>query len=111
MLRLILSSFVILVSSLTAEPPNMLLGTQAIGGRYQFTQEEPLLESAKLIAELGSGIMKFSISKQASFGKTKVNVRGSNPGLQTLADIAAKEPTHRAVLDMPFTHFFIWAYL
>ena len=49
----------------------MLLGTQAIGGRYQFTQDEPLMESAKLIAELGSGIMKFSISKQASFGKTK----------------------------------------
>ena len=88
----------------------MLLGTQAIGGRYQFTQDEPLLESAKLIAELGSGIMKLSISKQASFGQTKVNVRGSNPGLQTLAEIAAKEPTHRAVLDMPFTHFFIWAY-
>jgi hypothetical protein len=88
----------------------MLLGTQAIGGRYQFTQEEPLLESAKLIAELGSGIMKFSISKQASFGKTKANVRGSNPGLQTLAEIAEKEPTHRAVLDMPFSHFFLWAY-
>ena len=106
----LLSSFAILVSSLAAEPPNMLLGTQAIGGRYQFTQDEPLLESAKLIAELGSGIMKFSISKQASFGQTKVNVRGSNPGLQTLAEIAAREPTHRAVLDMPFTHFFIWAY-
>lgn len=88
----------------------MLLGTQAIGGRYQFTQDEPLLESAKLIAELGSGIMKFSISKQASFGQTKVNVRGSNPGHKTLAEIVAKEPTHRAVLDMPFTHFFIWAY-
>jgi hypothetical protein len=39
-----------------------------------------------------------------------VNVSGSNPGFQTLADIAAKEPTHRAVLGMPFTHFFIWAY-
>ena len=53
MLRLILSSFVILVSSLAAEPHSMLLGTQAIGGRYQFTQDEPLLESAKLITELG----------------------------------------------------------
>jgi hypothetical protein len=88
----------------------MLLGTQAIGGRYQFTQDEPLLESAKLIAELGSGIMKFSISKQASFGKTKANVLNNELGLQTLAEIAEKEPTHRAVLDMPFTHVFIWAY-
>ncbi len=109
MLRL-LSALFICSSSFAAAPPNLLLGTQAIGGRYQFTQEEPLLESAKLIAELGSGIMKFSISKQASFGKTKANVRGDNPGLKTLAEIAEKEPTHRTVLDMPFTHFFLWAY-
>ncbi len=98
------------LSAFSAEPPNLLLGTQAIGGRYHFTQHEPLLESAKLIAELGSGIMKFSISKQASFGKKKANVRGDNPGLKTLAEIAEKEPTHRAVLDMAFTHFFLWAY-
>jgi hypothetical protein len=93
-----------------AEPPNLILGTQAIGGRYHFTQDEPLLESARLIAGLGSGIMKFSISKQACFGKVKVNVRECDPGLKTLVDIAGKEPTHRAVLDMPFTHFFLWAY-
>jgi hypothetical protein len=98
------------LTAFSAEAPNLLLGTQAIGGRYHFTQEEPLLESAKLIAELGSGIMKFSISKQASFGKTKANVRGDHLGLKTLAEIAEKEPTHRAVLDMPFTHFFLWAY-
>ena len=91
-------------------PFNYILGTQAIGGRYHFTKDEPLLESAKLIAELGSGIMKFSISKQASFGKTKANVLERDPSLKTLADVASKEPTHRAVLDMPFTHFFIWAY-
>jgi hypothetical protein len=109
-----LTLFSVLLGSLLCcradETPNMILGTQSIGGRYQFTQDEPLLESAKVIAELGSGIMKFSISKQASFGKTKVNVRESNPGLKTLAEIAQKEPAHRAVLDMPFTHFFIWAY-
>jgi hypothetical protein len=28
----------------------MLLGTWAIGGRYQFTQDEPLQERPKLIA-------------------------------------------------------------
>jgi hypothetical protein len=107
---LLLSSFAILVSSLAAQQPNLFLGTQAIGGRYHFTEEEPLMESAKLIAELGSGIMKLSISKQASFGKVKANVLSNELGLQTLAEIAAKDPTHRAVLDMPFTHVFIWAY-
>ena len=94
------------------EPPpfNTILGTQAIGGRYQFTQEAPLLESAKLIAELGSGIMKFSISKQVCFGKEKVNILSCDPKLKTLSNIADQEPAHRAVLDMPFEHFFIWAY-
>lgn len=97
---------------LAAEPRpfNYIVGTQAIGGRYHFTKDEPLLESAKLIASLGSGIMKFSISKQASFGKTKANVLERDPSMKTLTDIASREPTHRAVLDMPFTHFFIWAY-
>ncbi len=59
-------------------PFNTIIGTQAIGGRYHFTQDAPLLESAQLIAELGSGIMKFSISPQASFGKTKANVKSPN---------------------------------
>jgi len=91
-------------------PFNYILGTQAIGGRYHFTRDEPLLESAKLIAELGSGIMKFSISPQAAFGNAKANVLERNETLKTMTDIASQEPAHRAVLDMPFTHFLIWAY-
>ena len=51
-----------LLCAVSAEPPNMILGTQAIGGRYHFTEEEPLLESAKIIAEIGSDVMKFSVS-------------------------------------------------
>lgn len=98
------------VSAADSPPFNYVIGTQAIGGRYHFTQDAPLLESAKLIAELGSGIMKFSISPQASFGKAKSNVMRENPGLKTLTEIASQEPAHRAVLDMPFTHYFIWAY-
>lgn len=91
-------------------PASHILGTQAIGGRYHFTRDEPLLESAKLIAELGSGIMKFSISPEAAFGREKANVLERDPSLKTLTDIASKDKTHRAVLDMPFTHFFIWTY-
>ncbi len=109
-MRIVFFALCPLLLAFAAGPPNMLLGTQAIGGRYHFTTEEPLMESAKLIAELGSRIMKFAISKQASFGKVKANVLNNELGLQTLAEIAAKDPTHRAVLDMPFTHFFIWAY-
>jgi hypothetical protein len=105
--------FLLPISGLAAEeqPPfHGILGTQAIGGRYHFTEDAPLLECAKLIAGLGSGIMKFSISKQASFGKTKGNVLERDESLKTLTEVASREPAHRAVLDMPFTHFLIWAY-
>jgi hypothetical protein len=109
-MRLLLFALCPLLSALSEDRVNMLLGTQAIGGRYHFTQDEPLLESAKRIRELGSDIMKFAISKQASFGKTKANVLERDPSLKTLAEVASREPSHRAVLDMPFTHFFLWAY-
>lgn len=92
------------------QPFHFILGTQAIGGRYHFSQEAPLLESARLIAELGSDVMKFSISSKASFGKSQANVITDPKGLKTLTEIANEDPTHRAVLDMPFTQFFIWAY-
>lgn len=110
-----LASLLLLVIAHGAEPPSatplsFVLGTQAIGGRYQFTTEAPLLESARLIAQLGSPIMKFAISPQHAFGTAKVNVKGANPEFKTLTEIASKEPAHRAVLDMPFTHFLIWTY-
>jgi len=92
------------------EPFHFMLGTQAIGGRYHFTSQAPLLESARLIAELGSDVMKFSISSKAAFGKTQANVITDPKGLKTLTEIASQDPTHRAVLDMPFTQFLIWAY-
>ncbi|MBU6303316.1 MAG: hypothetical protein KGS60_17345 [Verrucomicrobia bacterium] len=93
-----------------ADSVNTFLGTQAIGGRYHFTEDQPLLESAKRIAELGAASMKFSLSPQASFGKSKANVLQHPPERPTLAGVAGRDATHRAVLDMPFTHFFLWAY-
>ena len=70
------------------KPLHFRLGTQAIGGRYHFSKEAPLLESARLIAELGSDIMKFSISSKAAFGKTQANVITDPKGLKTLTEIA-----------------------
>ncbi|RFC49202.1 MAG: hypothetical protein DVB23_000250 [Verrucomicrobia bacterium] len=107
---LLLLAFCLPPSAHPSDPVNTFLGTQAIGGRYHFTEDEPLLESAKRIAELGAGTMKFSISREASFGDPKANVRKNAQNLQTLAAVAAQEPGHRAVLDLPFTHFFLWTY-
>jgi len=95
-LALIASMLLSLTALKAAEPApfNTILGTRAISGRYHFTQEAPLLESGKLIAELGSGIMKFSISRQASFGKTKANGLERDPSLKPLTDVAGKETAH-----------------
>ena len=49
-MRRLLFALCPLLSAFPAEPHNMFLGTQAIGGRYQFTQDEPSQESPKLIA-------------------------------------------------------------
>ena len=89
---------------------NYLVGTQAIGGRYQFTGESRLMESAKLIRALGSNIMKFTLSNEGSFGKEKGNVPERPDEVKTLTDLVTREPSHRAVLEMPFAFYFIWAY-
>lgn len=103
-------------SAQTGTPPtasnfNTIIGTQAIGGLYQFTGDTRLVESAKLVRSLGSNIMKFSLSDGGnSFGKEKGNVPEKNPDIHTLVDLVTKEPSHKAVLDMPFSHFLLWVY-
>jgi hypothetical protein len=98
------------ISAAGAEAFNYIIGTQAIGGRYHFTPDTPLVESAKLIRELGSNAMKFTMSASGSFGSDKGNVPERDPSVKSLTDLAAREPSHKAVLDMPFSHYFIWIY-
>lgn len=95
-----------------AEPDrfNYLLGTQAIGGRYQFTRETRLIESARLIRSLGSNAMKCTLSNEGSFGVEKGNVPEKPSEVRTLTDLVTKEPSHRAVLAMPFAYYFMWTY-
>ena len=76
-----------------------VIGTQSIGASYQFTAEPRLVETAKAIRAMGSSVIKFSLSNMAH-----------GPGIDTLADIADREPSVRAVLDMPFADYVLWAY-
>lgn len=89
---------------------NYIIGTQAIGGLYQFTSDTRLVESAKRIQELGSNIMKFTLSPEEAFGKEKGNVPERNPMVHSLLDLVTLEPSHKAVLEMPFRFYFLWAY-
>ena len=40
---------------------NYILGTQAIGGKYQFSSQDPLIESAEAIFAVGASCMKFDL--------------------------------------------------
>lgn len=92
------------------DPFDYIIGTQAIGGQYQFTSDSRLVESAKRIRDMGSNLMKFTLSREGSFGKEKGNVPERDPAIRTLVDLVTKEPSHKAVLDMPFAYYFLWAY-
>lgn len=92
------------------DPFDYVLGTQAIGGRYQFTKDTRLLEGAKRMREMGSNSIKFALSQDGSFGVESGNVPARDPSIVTLTDLASREPSHRAVFDMPFAFYFLWTY-
>ncbi len=87
---------------------NYRLGTQTFGIKYKFTDKTGLVETAERIHEMGSNILKFSMSKkvmgEAPFGLPK------NDSIKSLTQMADKEPSVRAVLDMPFAYYLIWVY-
>ncbi len=86
---------------------NYVLGTQAIGGDYRFTTEPMLVESAKRIEEMGSNLLKFSLNHQLKKRGADSPAAGE---MRTLADLVRRDPSVRAVFDMPFAYYLIWVY-
>lgn len=93
---------------------NTVVGTQTIGAVYQFTDQPLLLETARAILDMGSNVLKFHMSKDYAgtpgSDRKGRNVPAPTPGIDSLADLARDETTHRAVLDMPFASYIIWVY-
>jgi len=88
-----------------AERFNYIVGTQTFGAHYQFTDKPRLLETAEVIRELGSNIMKFRLGPRFH----ERSYAGPNPGdFKTLKDLAQNGKAIRAVLDMPFYYIFMW---
>ena len=84
---------------------NYILGTHTIGAHYQFTDKTRLVETAEVIQGMGSNILKFRFGPSFS----KRNYAGPNPGqYDRLVDLAAHEPSFRAVFEMPFYYYFMW---
>jgi hypothetical protein len=84
---------------------NYIAGIQTIGSKYQFTDKTRLVETAEVIHNMGSNILKFNMGPAFS----KDNYAGSNPGkFSNLTELAEGDPSIRKVLDMPFYYYFIW---
>ena len=79
------------------DPWNSILGTQAIGGKYQFTDKPALLESAEEILKMGATSMKFSL-----------RLDPKHPTIHSVAQLVSLDPVYRQVLEMPFTDFQMW---
>jgi arylsulfatase A len=88
--------------------PNAVIGTQTIGGRYRFTPEPLLVETAEAIRAMGSDTIKFHL--WPGYGGAQGNVEEPRPGIQSLVELARDEPAHRRVLDMPFSRILLWAH-
>ena len=84
-------------SRAASAPFNTILGTQAIGGKYQFTDKPALLEAAEVIREMGATSMKLALRLDAK-----------HPTIHSVAQLVSVDPIYRQVLDMPFTHFLMW---
>jgi len=77
--------------------PNLVLGVQAIGGKYQFTEEPALVETAQVVAEMGASSFKFAL-----------RVPKGHAEIHSVADLVRKDPSYLRVLGMPFRDFLMW---
>jgi len=82
------------------------VGTQTVGGRYQFTQDSALVETAKAIRTLGCDTLKIAVTPNYcdDYRMTK------DPEIKTALDLVLRKPAFKEVLDMPFRNIMLWVY-
>jgi hypothetical protein len=89
------------LAATSVEHFNFVLGTQTFGASYHFTEEAPVLETARAISALGSNIVKFKLEQTQP---------SSRQTYQALTDIARNDPAIKTLIEMPFTYELIWTY-
>ncbi len=85
---------------------NYVIGTQTVGAKYKFTNETNLVETAKAIREMGSNLLKFSMSPRYWWENYDIPKNEKITSLKQLA----QEKSMKKVLDMDFKYYQIWAY-
>jgi hypothetical protein len=87
---------------------NAVIGTQTFDPSYRFTRKPRLVETAEAIRGMGGDTIKFQLSP--TYARGNGNVDAARGDIRSLADLVRDEPAHRAVLDMPFSRFVLWAH-
>lgn len=87
---------------------NYAVGTQTFDPVYQFTTNSRLVETAEAMREMGANVIKFKLGRDY-FGK-RGNIAEKNPAVTSLTELVRDEPSHAAVLEMPFANYVVWAY-
>jgi hypothetical protein len=88
------------------EPYNFILGTNTIGGKYQFTNDSKLLEQAKHVRGMGSNMLKISLG--ANSPKSYALTIDQQPS--TTLELFNASPEYKKVFDMDFKYIFIWVH-
>lgn len=85
---------------------NVRVGTETFSGRYQFTTNTLLVETAEAITNTGSDIIKFYLGPSTSKRSGVI----LPPNITSVLMLARDEPSYRQVFDMPFRHYIVWTY-
>lgn len=89
-----------------SRPFSLVVGTQSIGVRYQFSKESALVETARGIAALGSDTLKIAVTP-----KYPVDYRMSaDPRIHSVLELVQGQPDFLKVMDMPFRNIMLWVY-
>jgi hypothetical protein len=86
---------------------NYILGTQAIGGPYQHTKGNRLIEQAENVRGMGSNLLKISLAQGAApnYGSAE-----AARGAKTTLDYVKAAPAVQQALDMDFTYYQAWVH-
>jgi hypothetical protein len=86
---------------------NYIVGTQAIGGPYQFSSDSYLVEVAEEIHAMGSNLIKFALSPK-KYAKRPYKL-DKIEGVESMRDLLVKHPEFQKVMSMDFRYYHIWA--
>lgn len=93
--------------AVAARSYNYILGTQAIGGSYQFGKGNRLIEQAENVRDMGSNLLKISLAQGAAPNYGSADA--ARKAKATLEYVEAA-PALQQALDMDFTYYQAWVH-